>query len=105
MAASMGIVNGRPDGSFGVNDKVTRQDMAVMSVRLANAINLSLSSDKSYEGFNDDADIADYAKESVETLYKSGIVNGTGDGGFAPQGEANRAQAAKIIYELISAQN
>ena len=104
MAASMGIVNGLPDGSFGVNREVSRQDMSVMCVRLAQAIGLELSEAKCYEGFADDADISDYAKESVEKLYKSGIVNGTGDGNFTPQGNANRAQAAKIIYEIIAAQ-
>lgn len=104
MAASMGIVNGRPDGTFGVNDQISRQDMAVMCVRLADAIGMQLEELKTYEAFTDEADVSDYAKESVEKLYKSGIVNGTGEGAFAPLGNANRAQAAKIIYEMIAAQ-
>lgn len=100
----MGIVNGRPDGTFGVNDQISRQDMAVMCVRLADAIGMQLEELKTYEAFTDEADVSDYAKESVEKLYKSGIVNGTGEGAFAPLGNANRAQAAKIIYEMIAAQ-
>jgi beta-glucosidase len=104
MASSMGIVNGRPDGTFGVNDQITRQDMSVMCVRLAQAIGLELSATKTYEEFTDSTSIADYAKESVEALCKSGIVNGMGDGSFEPIGQATRAQAAKVIYEMISAQ-
>jgi hypothetical protein len=104
MASSMGIVNGRPDGTFGVNDQITRQDMSVMCVRLAQAIGLELNAEKAYDEFTDSANIADYARDSVEALCKSGIVNGMGDGRFEPIGQATRAQAAKVIYEMISAQ-
>lgn len=104
MASSMGIVNGLPDGSFGVNQEISRQDMSVMCVRLAQAIGLQLSEKSGSESFADYDEISDYAKESVDMLSKSGIVNGTGDGKFSPKGTANRAQAAKIIYEMIAVQ-
>lgn len=103
-ASAMGIVTGYPDGSFGVNDHISRQDMAVMCVRLAQSIGLEFDSTVEYNGFADGDSISDYAKESVETLYKAGIVNGTGDNNFTPRGEANRAQAAKIVYEMLKVQ-
>jgi hypothetical protein len=78
--------------------------MSVMCVRLAQAIGLELNAEKAYDEFTDSANIADYAKDSVEALCKSGIVNGMGDGRFEPIGQATRAQAAKVIYEMISAQ-
>ena len=102
MAASMGVVNGRSDGSFGVNDKISRQDMSVMCVRLARAIGIELPGRNDSAEFTDKADISDYAAESVDALCKAGIVNGVGDGRFDPFGEANRAQAAKVIYEMIT---
>ena len=103
-ASAMGIVKGLPDGSFGVNTEVTRQDMTVMCLRLAQAIGLELDEEKDEPSFADGADISDYAAEAVAALYKAGIVNGTGENNFTPKGSANRAQAAKIIYEMIVSQ-
>ena len=45
--------------------------------------------------------IADYAAEAVEAMYCTGIVNGIGDGRTAPEATAERAEAAKIIYEVL----
>lgn len=52
--------------------------------------------------FADSEDISDYARESVTALAASGVVNGTGDNRFAPKASATRAQAAQIIYKLIT---
>ena len=45
--------------------------------------------------------ISDYAIDAVEAMYRAGIVSGVGNGNFAPDMYATRAQAAKIIYEVI----
>ncbi|MDQ8736923.1 S-layer homology domain-containing protein [Paenibacillus sp. LHD-38] len=37
-AEQLGVVTGKPDGSFGVNDSITRQDMAVIIARLADVL-------------------------------------------------------------------
>lgn len=103
-ASALGVVKGLPDGSFGVNTEVTRQDMTVMCLRLAQAIGLELGEVNEEPSFDDASDISDYAVEAVTALYKAGIVNGTGDNNFTPKGSANRAQAAKIIYEMIASQ-
>ena len=104
MAYSMGIVNGYDDKYFGANDRVTRQDMAAMIVRLLEKLSLDLPQIKEYEPFADENEIADYAKEHIITLYKAGIVDGIGDGLFDPTGFANRASAAKILYETLKTQ-
>ena len=97
----MGVVNGYDDNYFGANDRVTRQDMAVMIVRLLERLGLHVPEIKEYEAFDDENQIADYAKNEVITLYKAGIVDGIGDNLFAPTGFANRASAAKILYETL----
>ena len=35
-------------------------------------------------------------------MQQAGVVSGIGDGSFAPLDNANRAQAAVIIYNLIN---
>ena len=51
--------------------------------------------------FNDEAKIADYAKDAVSALTSEEIIKGMDDGSFAPEKNATRAEAAKIIYSLI----
>jgi hypothetical protein len=103
-AYAMGVVTGYSDDEFGANDKVSRQDMTVMITRLMSKLNLDLVKEKDYEEFDDDAQIADYAKASVKALYEAGIIDGVGDNRFAPTGTANRAAAAKVLYGVLSPQ-
>ena len=104
MAYSMGIVSGYSDTIFGANDKISRQDMAVMTVRLLAALGLNLESVRDYTEFADENEISDYAKPSVVSLYQSGIINGVGDNRFDPKGSANRAASAVILYQTLKGQ-
>ena len=56
-----------------------------------------------YAGFNDDSDIADYAKAAVERFYKTGIIGGYPDGGFKPKGDATRAEFATMVMRFLEA--
>ncbi|HIT85146.1 MAG TPA: S-layer homology domain-containing protein [Candidatus Ornithomonoglobus intestinigallinarum] len=100
VAANAGVVNGYEDGSFGIDDYITRQDMAVMVVRAAEAAGIEIADAGSSADFGDSASIADYASAAVESLVKAGIINGI-DGNFEPASNANRAQAAKILANFI----
>jgi len=51
--------------------------------------------------FTDANDIQAWATDAVTAMQKAGIINGMGDGTFAPNANATRAQAAKIIYEIL----
>lgn len=98
-AYEKGLVNGVGDGAFGVGQNISRQDMCVM---LYNALkSKGVQAQKGDHIFADDSDIADYAKEAVNTLYQMQVVNGVDDTRFEPQGNATRAQAAKIIYAVL----
>lgn len=65
LAYSLGIVKGA-DGAFLPYAEITRQEAAVMLTRLA--VQLGLSGEDSKALFNDDNNIAPWAKESVYTL-------------------------------------
>ncbi len=99
-AASVGVVEGRDDGTFGPNANVTRQDLAVMLARYVEKVaKTELPQDSEAPAFADNADIAPYAAEAVYLLQKAGIVGGT-DGKFLPQDTADRAQLCKMIAGL-----
>ena len=99
-AKKAGFVSGKPDGSFGVGEAVTREDAAVMAYNIAKAKGTAFNTEKG-EVFADDADVADYANEAVYALKNAEVINGKGEGMFAPKANCTRAEAAKIIYTLI----
>ncbi len=87
-----GFIKGYPDGTFRPNDYITRADICTIVSRC-----LGSPSGVSGMTFNDDIHIPSYAKIPVYALVKKGIINGMGDGNFAPTAYATRAQTAKII--------
>ncbi len=101
-AVALGVVNGYDDGSFGVNDNITREDMMVMAYRTVTALGKTVPAKIPYAEFTDQASISDYAVEAVEKMYCAEIINGVGGGLLDPKGFAERAQSAKIIYGLIN---
>ena len=98
-AQQLGIVQGNADGTFGLGQKITRQDMAVMLYRTFQVLGIDLP--EGTNEFTDSSDIASYAKAAVSALEKQGIINGMGDGTFAPANNATRAQSAKVIYVMM----
>lgn len=100
-AEDRGIITGIGDGSFGTGRRITREEMAVIVKRAAQAAGISYAQFRSLSEFADSHMIADYAKESISELYCAGIINGVGGNMFAPTENCTRAQAAKIIYEAF----
>lgn len=96
VAQECGLTYGKEDGSFGIGEVLTRQDMAVLAVRV-----LGTAERGETVEFTDGDEISDYAKNSVEILCGLNVMNGVGNGSFAPKDTASRAQAAKVIYEII----
>ena len=101
-AAAMGIVEGYDDGSFEPNTNVTRQDMAIMVKRAADATGYSFTEKVEAVSFTDEAMIAAYAKAAVAELQKAGIVKGVEGGAYAPLATSTRAQACQIIYNVFN---
>ena len=87
-----GIIKGMTKTEFSPNEKITREQMATMMYRYAEAMEIALP-ETDGSTFSDDTKIGDYAKETVYRMKAAGILDGMGDGTFAPQ-----AQAAKVIH-------
>lgn len=98
-AVTLGIVNGLGDGTFCADDPISRQDMAVISVKALKCVNL-LPEFSSTSIFTDYADISGYAVEAVGRMSQAGIISGDVNGAFRPKSIATRAEAAKIVTLL-----
>lgn len=103
-ALENGIVNGVSDDMFGTGQNITRQDLAVMAYNAALKNGVEFNTE-GVQKFSDDDKISDYAKTAVYALKSQNIVNGIDGKNFAPQDTATRAEAAKILYALISLSN
>lgn len=99
-AYEAGIVSGVSETEFGVGKPITRQEMAVMISR-ALRIYKEMPDMREKTEFTDKNEIADWAKDDVDTLYCKGIMSGLEEGMFEPRSGATRAQAAVVIYNLI----
>ncbi len=95
-AVELDVIKGISDTEFGSGVLISREDMAVLIHRALSVAGKELQG----EGvdFADGYTVSDYAKESVSALAGAGIINGIGDGVFAPKSYATRAQAAVIIF-------
>lgn len=100
-ACSLGIITGDENGNFNADANITRQDMAVILYRTLEYV--GKTGDKAEEIFADDGEIAEYAADAVYVMKNLGIINGVGEGKFAPKDNATRAMAAKMIYEFSKA--
>lgn len=97
-AADVGLVKGMADGSFGVGEKITRQDAAVLLSRLLDYC--GVSAEDGEISFLDGEDIAPYAQKAVGRLQSMGIFGGDENGRMHPKNSTSRAEAAKVIYLL-----
>lgn len=96
-AAARGVVTGYGDGRFGLNDPVTRQQIAAILWRYDGSETVEDDAD-----FTDASAISGYAVQAVNWAAANGIIAGRSDGSFDPAGYATRAQVAVILYRYLN---
>jgi hypothetical protein len=96
-ASSRGIVNGYDADTFGPDDLITREQMALMIFKAA-----GLTAQGEETGFADKEDISSWAKEAVAAVVAERIMNGYQDNTIRPQGKASRAEAATVIIKILN---
>ncbi|MBU7316212.1 S-layer homology domain-containing protein [Paenibacillus oleatilyticus] len=102
IAKKLGITDGVGDNKFNPKEKISRQDLMVLTARA-----LDVSKKLEIRGaaadlasYSDQAAVASYATNSVAAMVKAGIVEGNGSG-LNPQGQATRAETAVILYRIF----
>lgn len=98
VAKTNGIVNGKSDMVFGTGENISRQDMACMLYNLLIYKKVNIVSE--HNNFSDNESISLYAEKAVDILTSIGIISGFDDNTFRPFENADRGQAAKLIYNM-----
>lgn len=101
-AAAQGITKGVSATAFAPDLPIAREDMALMVVRFADSMSISLPKELETVSYVDEADIREDAKEAVLRLSRAGLCNGVGGGRFAPKDCSTRAEAAKLLCLLMN---
>lgn len=101
IAKKLGVSNGIGDNRLGPEEDIARQDMATMVVRALKVAgkNLPQTTSADLAKYKDGDKVAVYAKESMATLVKTGIIVGY-DNSLYPQDKFDMQQAATVIYRL-----
>ncbi|MDR2421462.1 MAG: S-layer homology domain-containing protein [Oscillospiraceae bacterium] len=95
-ASEKEIVSGTGEGKFEPDASVTREQMAAILHRYAKFAGTALKTDD-VSPFEDAGEISAYAKDAVDAMARAGIINGVGDGRFAPEDTATRAEVATLL--------
>lgn len=98
LAASLGIINGYPDGTFAPTHSITRQEMAIMIERTLIALNIETV--EAAIPFVDLTKTHPMFVQSIKVVYGLKLMNGVSDKVFSPLGVTSRGQAAAVLMRL-----
>jgi sirohydrochlorin ferrochelatase len=95
-AVTRGMVHGYSSTSFGPDDPITREQMAVS---IYNALKNTPATNKN--SFSDNDLISPWARDAVDVVSQRGLISGYPDRSFQPQAYLTRAEAATVFYKLM----
>lgn len=99
-AYANGLIQGYSATIFGPDDPILREQMAVLIVRAAEKFSITLPTGEKVT-FADDADISDYARDSVYAMRAAEIITGKPGNLFDPGAYTTRGEMTKVVYMLL----
>ena len=99
-AAANGIVNGVSETEFAPGKDITREQLATILFRYAEAKGYDVSAQVDLSAYPDADQIQSYAAESVAWAVAEGLIQGFEDNTLRPAGNATRAQIATILMRF-----
>lgn len=101
----MGLVNGMGDGTFGVQNSVTRGQFAVMLSRMLDKAAVSTKFDSTNINSFSDVSPEKYYYKDICTLKALGYIQGISDTEFAPESNISRQDMSVIVYRILLKEN
>ncbi|MBR5430623.1 MAG: S-layer homology domain-containing protein, partial [Firmicutes bacterium] len=99
-AAANGIVNGYSAASFGPDDSITREQMALIFYNYAKYKGYDVTTTADISSFIDSNNVHDWARDAMSWCTAVGLINGMGGNALAPEGSSTRAQAAAVLMRF-----
>ena len=108
IAYQMGFVNGMGDGTFAPKGTLTRAQAVTMLGRVAELVQTGAVADgaalkkgEKQVSFSDGAAIDSWAVHYVNYFVSHGVIEGMGNGAFAPRANMTREQALKVAVAAL----
>ena len=96
MLVTLGVIEGKPDGSYAPTEGVDRAQMAKMiSVIMNQGVDNGALYENSPSGLTDIS--SHWAKGHINYCYTTGIIAGRGNGKFDPDAGVTGSEAAKML--------
>jgi len=105
IAAALGLVNGIGNHQFAPDALITREQIVTIFNRMLTNLDITYPVSTDYIRFIDENLISDWAKTSVQMLYKLGILQGISEAQIAPKSNATKEQSLILsvrLYDLLS---
>lgn len=100
-ATGLGIVDGYGYGLFGTDDIITREQIATILYRFAQAMKMDTTQGgMTVREFADYASISDYAIDAMQWAVNAGILQGYNNN-LSPDQPCIRAQIVTMLYRLL----
>lgn len=99
-AASNGIVDGTGETSFSPDDKITREQLAVILWRYAGYKSCDTTGGVDLTDFADRGSVSAYALRAMRWAVAEGLVTGVTDDTIAPLAGTTRAEAAAVLQRF-----
>lgn len=97
-ASKKGVASGYSNGTFGPNNKLTREQMVTI---LYNVVGRPATNTSALAQFNDRGQVAAYAVNGFSWAVSNKVVSGTSNTTLSPRGTATRAQVAVILIRYL----
>ena len=94
------VVAGYDDGTFRPDDKISRQQLALILYRYAQFKGYDTSAQGDLSRFPDRGQLAAYAEKGMSWAVGEGLITGA-NGKLLPKGSATRAQVATILRAFL----
>ena len=97
-ASKKGVVSGYSNGTFGPNNKLTREQMVTI---LYNVADKPATNTSAISQYSDYYQVASYAADGFAWAVSNKVVSGTSNTTLSPRGTATRAQVAVILIRYL----
>lgn len=101
-AAEHGIVSGYDNGTFGPDDWVTREQLALILYRYTQYKGYDTAEKGDLSAFQDGSSTSEWAEEALVWAVGYGVMAGKGGGTLDPIGTATRAEVAQMLMNYLN---
>ena len=95
-----GIASGFSKDSFGPENAITREQLAVFLYNYANFKKIDTTKSDDLAAFGDASAVSPWADKAVRWAVGNSLISGKGNGILDPQGTATRAEVAAILHRF-----